>query len=68
MGAKLAMAVSGAHKGKPALTLRTLVAMTMVQASFLLISGWFHAAMAGGGRWTGRGRRAQISENSSVDR
>jgi hypothetical protein len=34
-------------------TLRTVAAMVMAQAGFVLVSGWLTAAMAGGGRWTG---------------
>ena len=34
-------------------TLRTVLAMAMIQGGFVLVSGWLHVAMAGGGRWTG---------------
>ena len=33
--------------------LRTILAMAMIQGGFVLVSGWLHVAMAGGGRWTG---------------
>lgn len=34
-------------------TLRTFAAMAIIQAGFLLVSSWLHAAMAGGGKWSG---------------
>lgn len=33
--------------------LRAVAAMAMIQGGFVLVSGWLHVAMAGGGRWTG---------------
>ena len=33
--------------------LRTVAVMAMIQAGFVLVSGWLTVAMAGGGRWTG---------------
>ena len=35
------------------MTIRSVATMTMVQAGFVLVSGWLSVAMAGGGRWTG---------------
>jgi hypothetical protein len=34
-------------------TLRTVAAMAMIQAAFMLASGWMSVAMAGGGKWSG---------------